>query len=111
VAQWSCYQENRGQLQQWLETVEQEVGMSLPQQPGLKEKAALLERLRAVHADVDAHAGVVARLTEKAVELHEKTADPMFGPEQRAELNAHFADISAVVKVCDNEEVLRGGVT
>ena len=99
MAQWSCYQESRSQLQQWLETVEQEVSINLPQQPGLKEKASLLERLRAVQADVEAHAGVLSRLTEKAVELHEKTADQTFGPEQRAELNVHFADLSAVVKV------------
>ena len=109
MAQWSCYQESRSQLQQWLETVEQEVSVSLPQQPGLKEKASLLERLRAVQADVEAHAGVLSRLTEKAVELHEKTADQMFGPEQRAELNAHFADLSAVVKVREQKGLL--GVT
>lgn len=99
VAQWTSYQENKSQLQQWMESVEQEVGMTLPQQPGLKEKSALLERLRAIQADVDTHAAVLSRLTDKAVELHEKTGDQVFGPESRAELNAHFADISAVVKV------------
>ncbi|KAJ0008744.1 hypothetical protein NQD34_016159 [Periophthalmus magnuspinnatus] len=98
VTQWGSFQDNRSQLQQWMESVEQELGMTLPQQPGLKEKCALLERLRALQADVDAHAAVLSRLTEKAVEMHEKTADPTFGPESRAELSAHFADISAVVK-------------
>ena len=99
MAQWTTFQENKSQLQQWMESVEQELGMTLPQQPGLKEKSAFLERLRAMQADVDAHAGALSRLTDKAVEMHEKTADQTFGPESRAELNAHFADISAVVKV------------
>lgn len=99
MAQWTSFLESKGQLQQWMESVEQELGMTLPQQPGLKEKSALLERLRAIQADVDAHAAALSRLTDKAVEMHDKTADQTFGPESRAELNAHFADISAVVKV------------
>lgn len=99
MAQWSSFQESRSHLQQWMELVEQEVGMSLPQQPGLKEKSTLLERLRVVQADVEAHAAALSRLTDKAVEMYEKTGDQTFGPESRAELNAHFADISAVVKV------------
>uniref|UniRef100_A0A1A8H4I9 Spectrin repeat containing, nuclear envelope 1b n=1 Tax=Nothobranchius korthausae TaxID=1143690 RepID=A0A1A8H4I9_9TELE len=98
VTQWTIFLENKSQLQQWMESVDQEVGMTLPQQPGLKEKCTLLERLRAIQADVDTHAAALSRLTEKAVELHEKTGDQTFGPESRAELNAHFADISAVVK-------------
>ncbi|XP_045574102.1 nesprin-1 isoform X3 [Salmo salar] len=98
VALWSSYQESKGQLQQWMESVEQEVGLALAQQPGLKEKASLLERLRALQADVEAHTAPLARLTEKAAELHEKTGNQAFGPEQRMELNAHFADITAVVK-------------
>lgn len=99
MAQWTSFQESKGQLQLWMESVEQELGMTLPQQPGLKEKSALLERLRAIQADVDAHAAALSRLMDKAVEMHEKTGDQTFGPESRAELNAHFADISAVVKV------------
>lgn len=99
VAQWSSFQENKSQLQQWMELVEQEVGMTLPQQPDLKKKCALLERLRAIQADVDTHAAALSRLTERAVEMQEKTGDHTFGPESRAELNARFADISAVVKV------------
>lgn len=99
VAQWNSFQENKNQLQQWMESVEQEVGLTLPQQPGLKEKSTLLERLRAIHTDVDAHTSALSRLTDKAVELYEKTGDQTFGPEPRAELNAHFADIAAVVKV------------
>lgn len=99
MAQWSAFQERKSQLQQWMESVEQEVGMTQPQQPGLKEKSALLERLRAVQADVDTHAAALSHLSEKAVELHEKTGDQTFGPESRAELHTQFADISAVVKV------------
>lgn len=99
MAQWSSFQESKSQLQQWMESVEQEFGTTLPQQPGLKEKWALLERLRAIQADVDAHASALSRLTDKAVEMCEKTGDQAFGPEARAELSAHFSDISAVVKV------------
>lgn len=99
MAQWSSFLESKGQVQQWMELVEQELGTTLPQQPGLKEKSALLERLRAIQADVDAHAAALSRLAEKAVEMHDKTGDQTFGPDSRAELNAHFADISAVVKV------------
>lgn len=99
VAQWSSFLESKGQVQQWMESVEQELGTTLPQQPGLKEKSALLERLRAIQADVDAHAVALSRLADKAVEMHDKTGDQTFGPDLRAELNAHFADISAVVKV------------
>ena len=99
MTQWSSFLDSRNQLQQWMETVEQDVGVALAQQPGLKEKACLLERLRAVLADVDAHGATLARLMEKAVELHEKTEDPVFRPESRAELSAHFVDITAVVKV------------
>lgn len=99
VAQWSSFLESKGQVQQWMESVEQELGTSLPQPPGLKEKSALLERLRAIQADVDAHAAALSRLADKSVEMHEKTGDQTFGPEARAELNAHFTDISAVVKV------------
>lgn len=99
MAQWSSFQESKGQLQQWMESVEQEVGMALPQQPGLKEKASLLERLRAILADVEGHSAALSRLTGKAAELHQKTGDQAFGPELRAELSAHFADITAVVKV------------
>lgn len=99
MAQWSSLQEGKAQLQQWMESVEQELGMTQPQQPSLKEKSALLERLRAIQADVEAHAASLSRLTDKAIEMNEKTGDQTFGPEARADLNAHFADISAVVKV------------
>lgn len=101
VAQWSSFQESKAQIQQWMESVEQEFGTTLPQQPGLKEKCTLLERFRAIQADVDAHASTLSRLTDKAVEMYEKTGDQSFGTDARAELSAHFADISAVVKVMD----------
>ena len=99
VAQWSSYQEGKAQLQQWMESVEQEVGVALPQQPGLKEKISLLERLRALQADVEGHSAALSRLNEKAVELHEKTGDQTFAEEPRAELNSQFSDITAVIKV------------
>ncbi|XP_029943278.1 nesprin-1-like [Salarias fasciatus] len=98
VTQWTGFLEARGQLEQWMEAVEAEPGPAGAGPPGLKEKAATLERLRAVRADVDAHAAALARLTEQAAELHRKTGDPAFGPDARDRLAARFADVSAVVK-------------
>lgn len=99
MAQWSCYQEGKAQLHQWMESVEQEVGVALPQQPGLKEKVSLLERLRAIQADVEGHSAALARLNEKSAELHEKTGDQLFSEESRAEFSTQFSDITAVIKV------------
>ncbi|KAJ8275253.1 hypothetical protein COCON_G00098780 [Conger conger] len=98
VAQWSSFQEGSGQLQQWMECVEQEVGAPHAPQPGLKEKASQLDRFRAVLADVESHSSTLSRLTEKAAELHAKTGDPAFSEEARTELHTHFSDITAVVK-------------
>lgn len=82
-----------------MDMVDRELGTTLPQQPDLKKKSALLERLRAIQADVDTHATVLSHLMERAMEMHEKTGDHTFGPESRGELSARFADISAAVKV------------
>ncbi|KAJ8270593.1 hypothetical protein GJAV_G00116870 [Gymnothorax javanicus] len=98
VAQWSSFQEGEGQLQQWMESVEQEVGTPHPPQPGLKEKAAQLERFRAVLVDVESHSATLTRLSEKAAELYSKTSDPTFSEEAQTELHAHFSDITVVVK-------------
>lgn len=99
MTQWSSYQEGKAQLQQWMDTVEQEIEVALPQQPGLKEKISLLERLRAIEADIDSHSAALSRLNEKATELFEKTGDQAFAEEPRAELTAQFSDITAVIKV------------
>ncbi|TSO25166.1 Nesprin-1 [Bagarius yarrelli] len=98
VTQWNSYNEGKAQLQQWMDTVEQELEVALPQQPGLKEKLSLLERLRAIEADIDGHSAALGRLNEKAIELFEKTGDQAFAQEPRAELNAQFSDITAVIK-------------
>lgn len=99
MTQWSSYQEGKAQLQQWMDTVGQEVEVALPQQPGLKEKVSLLERLRAIEADTDNHTARLNRLNEKALELFEKTGDQAFTEELRTELNAQFSEITAVIKV------------
>lgn len=99
MTQWSSYQEGKAQLQQWMDTVEQEVEVALPQQPGLKEKISLLERLRAIEADIDSHSAALNRLNEKAIELFEKTGDQAFAEAPRAELNTQFSNITAVIKV------------
>lgn len=99
MTQWSSYQEGKAQLQQWMDTVEQEIEVALPQQPGLKEKVSLLERLRAIEADIDSHSAALSRLNKKATELFEKTGDQVFAKEPTAELNAQFSDITTVIKV------------
>lgn len=99
MSQWSSYQEGKAQLQQWMDTVEQELDVALPQQPGLKEKMSLLERLRAIEADIDSHSGALSRLNDKATELFEKTGDHVFAEEPRTDLSAQFSDITEVIKV------------
>ncbi|RXM34120.1 Nesprin-1 [Acipenser ruthenus] len=98
VAQWNSYLESESQLQQWLESVEQEVGAPMQQQPGLKEKACLLDRNRAILADVENHSAAFSRLADKAGELLEKTGDTSFRVDVQAEMRAQFGDITAVVK-------------
>lgn len=82
-----------------MEMVEQEAGVALPQQPGLKEKASLLERLRAIQADVEVHTSALTRLNEKATELYEKTGDQAFAEGPKSEFNTQFTNITAVIKV------------
>lgn len=82
-----------------MEMVEQEAGVALPQQPGLKEKASLLERLRAIQADVEVHSSALTRLNEKATELYEKTGDQAFAEGPKSEFNSQFTNITAVIKV------------
>lgn len=79
--------------------VEQEAGVALPQQPGLKEKASLLERLRAIQADVEVNSSALTRLNEKATELYEKTGDQAFAEGPKSEFNTQFTNITAVIKV------------
>lgn len=99
VSQWGSFQESRAALQQWLEGLEQELGCLELEQPGLKEKVCLMERLRAMLADVNAHSATLSQLTDKAVELHKKTGDKTFSRECRDQIQSHFSDVTAVVKV------------
>lgn len=99
VAQWSGFQEAQSQLLQWMESVEQDVGALLPLQPGPKEKGSQLERCRTTLAEVESQASALARLKEKAVELHKKTGDQAFGEQSRSALSMRFADITGTVKV------------
>ncbi|XP_076155328.1 nesprin-1 isoform X4 [Alosa pseudoharengus] len=98
VSQWGSFQESRAALQQWLEGCEQQLGCLELEQPGLKEKLCVLERLRATLADVNAHVATLAQLTDKAVELHKKTGDRAFSRECRDQIQSHFGDVTAVVK-------------
>ncbi|RXN33841.1 nesprin-1 isoform X3 [Labeo rohita] len=109
VAQWGSFLESKAQLQQWMEMVEQEAGVALPQQPGLKEKASLLERLRAIQADVEVHLTALTRLNEKATELYEKTGDQMFAEGPKSEFNTQFTNITSVIKnkVQQMEEIVK----
>ncbi|KTF86540.1 hypothetical protein cypCar_00031779 [Cyprinus carpio] len=109
VAQWGSFLESKAQLQQWMEMVEQEAGVALPQQPGLKEKASLLERLRAIQADVEVHSSALTRLNEKATELYEKTGEQTFAEGPKSEFNTQFTNITAVIKnkVQQMEEIVK----
>ncbi|XP_073726049.1 nesprin-1 isoform X5 [Misgurnus anguillicaudatus] len=98
VAQWSSFLESKAQLQQWMEMVEQEVGVALPQQPGLKEKSSMLERLQAIQADVEVHSASLTCLNEKGTELYEKTGDQTFAEGQKSEFNAQFTNITTLIK-------------
>uniref|UniRef100_A0A4W3HCF8 Nesprin-1 n=1 Tax=Callorhinchus milii TaxID=7868 RepID=A0A4W3HCF8_CALMI len=96
VAQWNSYLDGKNQLQQWMESLEQELSLELQQQPDLKEKLSELERSQSVLADVEKHSIMLNRLIEKARELLEKTGDPAFEEDAQLEMRTQFADIVSV---------------
>lgn len=99
VSQWGVYLESAAQLRCWMEAVEREVCAPLTPQPGPREKASQLERLRALLADLEDHQVALSSLEEKAREMFKKTGDASFNHGARIQLQAQFDDLTALVEV------------
>lgn len=82
-----------------MEAVEREVCAPLTPQPGPREKASQLERLRALLADLEDHQVALSGLEEKARELFKKTGDASFNHGARIQLQAQFDDLTVLVEV------------
>nr|XP_019953051.1 PREDICTED: nesprin-1-like [Paralichthys olivaceus] len=98
VTQWGGYLDSAAQLRCWMEAVEREVGGPLIPQPGPREKASQLERLRALLADLEDHQAALTSLEEKARELFKKTGDASFNHGARTQPQAQFDDLTALVE-------------
>ncbi|XP_028460432.1 nesprin-1-like [Perca flavescens] len=98
VSQWGGYLESAAQLRCWMEAVEREVCAPLTPQPGPREKASQLERLRALLADLEDHQVALSSLEEKARELFKKTGDASFNHCARTQLQVQFDDLTALVE-------------
>ncbi|KAF3849912.1 hypothetical protein F7725_019631 [Dissostichus mawsoni] len=98
VTQWGGYLEGAAQLRCWMEAVEREVRAPLTPQPGPREKASQLERLRALLADLEDHQVALSSLEEKARELFKKTGDASFNHGARTQLQVQFDDLTALVE-------------
>ncbi|XP_067337447.1 nesprin-1 isoform X16 [Channa argus] len=98
VSQWGGYLDSVAQLQCWMEAVQREVCAPLPPQPGPREKASQLERLRALLVDLEDHQMALSSLEEKARELFKKTGDASFNHGARTQLQAQFDDLTTLVE-------------
>lgn len=99
VSQWGVYLESAAQLRCWMEAVERDVCAPLTPQPGPREKASQLERLRALLTDLEDHQVALSSLEEKAREMFKKTGDASFNHGARIQLQAQFDDLTALVEV------------
>lgn len=99
ISKWNEYLERKKQLEQWLEKLDHEVEQPLEPQIGLKEKFAQLDHFQAIVSEIEDHSGDLQQLTEKAVELYEKTKDDSLGEAAQEELKTQFNDITTVAKV------------
>ena len=99
MTQWGGYLEGAAQLRCWMEAVEREVRAPLTPQPGPREKASQLERLRALLADLEDHQVALSSLEEKARELFKKTGDASFNHGARTQLQVQFDDLTVLVEV------------
>lgn len=99
MSQWGGYLESAAQLHCWMEVVEREVCAPLTPQPGPREKASQLERLRALLADLEDHQMALSTLEEKARELFKKTGDASFNHGARTQLQVQFDNLTALVEV------------
>lgn len=99
MSQWGGYLESATQLQSWMEAVKREMVAPLTPQPGPREKASQLERLRALLGDLEDHQMALSSLEEKARELFKKTGDASFNHGARTQLQVQFDDLTALVEV------------
>lgn len=99
MSQWGGYLQSAAQLLSWMEVVKREVCAPLPPQPGPREKASQLERLRALVADLEDHQMALSSLEEKARELFKKTGDAGFNRGARTQLQVQFDHLTALVEV------------
>lgn len=99
MSQWGGYIQSAAQLQSWMDAVKREMVAPLTPQPGPREKAAQLDRLRALLADLEDHQMALASLEEKARELFKKTGDASFNYGARTQLQVQFDDLTALVEV------------
>lgn len=82
-----------------MEAVEREVRAPLTPQPGPREKASQLERLRALLTDLEDHQVPLSSLEEKARELFKKTGDASFNHGARSHLQVQFDNLTSLVEV------------
>lgn len=99
MSQWGGYLDSAAQLRCWMKAVEGEVCAPLTPQPGPREKASQLDRLRTLLADLEDHQVALSSLEEKARELFKKTGDVSFNHGARTQLQAQFDDLTALVEV------------
>ena len=100
MSQWGGYLDSATQLRCWMGALEGDVSAPLPPQPGPREKASQLDRLRALRADLEDHQGALSSLEEKARELYKKTGDCGFSHASRTQLQGQFDELTALVEVC-----------
>ncbi|KAG8444139.1 hypothetical protein GDO86_009355 [Hymenochirus boettgeri] len=98
LCQWNEYIERKGQLELWLESIDQKLEQPVQLQNGLKEKFALLEHIQAIVSDIEDHSTTLHHVSEKAKELQQRTKDEAFSDAVQNELKTHFNDILTVAK-------------
>lgn len=99
VSQWGSFMHSAAQLRGWMEAVEREVCAPLTPQPGPREKASQLERLRGLLTDLEDHQVSLASLEEKARELFKKTGDASFNHGARSQLQVQFDNLTSSLEV------------
>ncbi|TWW68818.1 Nesprin-1 Enaptin KASH domain-containing protein 1 [Takifugu flavidus] len=98
VSQWGSFLHSAAQLRCWMEAVGREVRTPLTPQPGPREKASQLERLRALLSDLEDHQVPLSSLEEKARELFKKTGDTSFNQGARSQLQVQFDNLTSMVE-------------
>ncbi|KAM9000867.1 nesprin-1 isoform 8-T9 [Sarcophilus harrisii] len=95
---WNDFMEKKIQLEQWMESVDHKVEHPLQPQKGLKEKFSLLDHFQSIVSEADDHVAALHNVTEKSIELYEKTEDDSLNEAAQEELRIQFNDLSTVAK-------------